>query len=352
MESITPRLLRLLACPAGHGSLTVAGHWLRCYAGCAFPIVDGVPVMLRGDLPQTIDLAWASLRQAESHARGEAPSSSLDEPPLWAGSLGLSDEQRQQVLAALHDDQAVDPAIAYLVAATNGIAYLDAVGRLASVPIPALRMPPGEGRTLLDIGCSWGRWVVAAARLGYRPIGIDPSLGAIMAARRLTRSLGIEADFVVGDARMLPFGTASLDTTYSYSVVQHLSYTDAAQAIAEMGRVLVPGGQSLVQMPNALGIRSLQHQARRHFRAPRGFEVRYWTLPRLLALFREQIGETRWSVDCFFGLGLQATDLQYMTPLARAATRMSEVLRGLAVHVKPLGWVADSLYFDAVKADR
>ena len=39
------------------------------------------------------------------------------------------------------------------------------------------------GTRLLDIGCSWGRWSLAAAARGYDAVGIDPSLGAIMAAR-------------------------------------------------------------------------------------------------------------------------------------------------------------------------
>ncbi len=170
-----------------------------------------------------------------------------------------------------------------------------------------------------------------------------------MAARRLTRSLGLDARFVVGDARVLPFRAATLDTVFSYSVIQHFGFEDAGCAISEIGRVLAPGGRALVQMPNKLGLRSLQHQARRRFRPGQGFEVRYWTLPRLLELFRAAIGETRWSVDCFFGLGLQATDLAYMDPVARAATRASEALRRVAAHVRPLGWLADSLYLDAHK---
>ena len=45
-----------------------------------------------------------------------------------------------------------------------------------------LDLPRGP---LLDIGCSWGRWSLAAARKGYSVVGIDPSLGAVMAARRI-----------------------------------------------------------------------------------------------------------------------------------------------------------------------
>ena len=99
----------------------------------------------------------------------------------------------------------IDPVVAYLIAATNGLMYRHLIGRLESYPIPDIDLPPGEGRTLLDVGCSWGRWSLAAARLGYTVIGIDPSLGAVMAARRVARQLNLAATFLVGDARHLPF---------------------------------------------------------------------------------------------------------------------------------------------------
>jgi cyclopropane fatty-acyl-phospholipid synthase-like methyltransferase len=50
---------------------------------------------------------------------------------------------------------------------------------------------PGAGKLLLDIGCSWGRWSISAARNGWCVVGIDPSLGAIMAARRAFFLYGI-----------------------------------------------------------------------------------------------------------------------------------------------------------------
>src|SRR5204863_8472237 len=136
-------------------------------------------------------------------------------------------------------------------------------GVLDRYPIPVLRLPDGGGRRLLDVGCSWGRWSMAAARNGYRVVGIDPSLGAVMAARRVARDLKFDASFVVGDARFLPFVQDSFDTVFSYSVIQHFSKVDAKQAIGEIARVLAHGGTTKVQMPSQLGIRCLYHQFRR-----------------------------------------------------------------------------------------
>ncbi len=95
--------------------------------------------------------------------------------------------------------------MSYLVAATSGILYKHAVGRLHDYPIPEIRLADGQGKVLLDIGCSWGRWSMASVKKGYVPAGLDPSLGAVLAAKRLAKRLGLPFHGVVADARFLPF---------------------------------------------------------------------------------------------------------------------------------------------------
>ena len=64
------------------------------------------------------------------------------------------------------------------------------MGKLDRYPIPEIRLPESQGETLPDVGCNWGRWSVAAARKGYAVVGIDPSMGGVMAARRWPGSWG------------------------------------------------------------------------------------------------------------------------------------------------------------------
>jgi len=351
VDEVAPGFLAMLRCPVDGGALVQDGRWLVSTAGRRYPVVEGVPVMLRADLPETIGLMAASIRLATAYAQGEV-GGPMDVGPYWAASLGVSDAQRRDVLADSGDgvDPVVDPAIRALVAATNGIAYADQVGRLNEVPIPDLPMRPDRaGASLLDVGCSWGRWSVAAAQKGFSAVGVDPSLGAVMAARRQVKRLGLQADFVVGDARCLPFASGTFDAGYSYSVIQHLGFEDAETAVGELGRVVGPGGVVCVQMPNRLGVRSLQHQAKRRFRAATGFEVRYWSLERLVGMFERRVGPTEWFVDCFFGLGLQKSDIALMTPVARAATLTSEALKRVALVVPLLGRTADSVFLRARK---
>src|SRR5438128_9905489 len=118
-----------------------------------------------------------------------------------------------------------------------------------------MRLPFSRGQSLLDIGCNWGRWCIAAARKGYGPIGLDPSLGAIMAAKRVATEEGVDIKYIVGDTRFLPFSAATINNVFSYSVVHHLSREDAAHHAVETGRRLKPRSRSRVQMPTASALR-------------------------------------------------------------------------------------------------
>jgi hypothetical protein len=104
-------------------------------------------------------------------------------------------------------------------------------------------------------------------------------------------------------------------------------------------------------MANSAGLRSLWQQLRRGFRAPVGFEVRYRSLDRLRELFAV-IGPTSISVDCFFGLGLRASDIADMHPAARLATRASEVVKRAQRRVPALLAVADSVLCESIASHR
>jgi SAM-dependent methyltransferase/uncharacterized protein YbaR (Trm112 family) len=341
---IDSRLRERLVCPRDHGPLSDAAGALRCAAGHVYPIVEGVPVMLLADVPQTFNAAGGSLARASGHT------ADLRATDLYLESVEISDDEKHGVLELAAKQPVIDPVVSYLVAATNGLMYRHLIGRLESYPIPEIDVAPGEGRALLDVGCSWGRWSFAAARRGYTVIGIDPSLGAVMAARRVARQLNLAATFLVGDARHLPFAAGAFDTVFSYSVIQHFSRTDASHAVAEIGRVLRPGGQARVQMPTRYGLRCLYHQARRGFSDGDGFEVRYWRARDLSRLFSERIGQSRLEVDGYFGIGLQQTDAHLMTAPRRAVLRASKAMTALSGRLPWLVRMADSVYVQATKA--
>lgn len=316
----------LLVCPRDKRDLRREGTNLVCDQGHGYAVIEDIPILLVSDAEQTHIEGTRALQVAESGDASLLPTFNVG-----------ADE--------------IDPFVRNAIGATNGSLYRHLVGTLKEYPIPALRLPRGENKLFLEVGCNWGRWCIAAARLGYRPVGIDPSLKSIRAAKRVARQLGIEATYVVADGRYLPFRDQSIDQVFSYSVLQHLSKQNASTALSEIRRSLRLTGSALIQMPNVFGVRCLYHQIRRGFREGRDFEVRYWRPAELLKVFTEKIGPSRLSVDGYFSLNVQPTDLHLLPARYRALVRSSEALRWVSGKVPILTKVADSLYVESRRTD-
>jgi SAM-dependent methyltransferase len=298
-----------VACPRDRLPLASEDGRLRCADGHEFACPGGIPVLLLPEAAPTQEGYWAGEDEV-------VPADELPDPQPGT----------------------VDPYVRTILRGTCGNLYASLDG-LERYPIPALPLPDGSGSSFLELGSNWGRWCIAAARRGYRPTGIDPSLGAVRAARRVARQLGVDAEYVVADARHLPFADASVDVVFSYSVLQHLDPGDVRAAVAEAARVLRPGGRSVHQLPNAYGLLNGYRQARRGFRGARAFEVRYWRPSELRAL-GELVGPTRLEVDGFFSLNAQPSDTDLLRASGRAVVRMSSALR----RVRPLRPLADSIW--------
>ena len=109
----------------------------------------------------------------------------------------------------------------------------------------ALLEPWARGRRglrLLDAGCGTGFNLVALGRLGST-LGIDLSPEAI----RFCRERGVRA--LRGSVLRLPFPDARFDAVTSFDVIYHDWVPDDRAAVAEMARVLRPGGALLVRVP-------------------------------------------------------------------------------------------------------
>ncbi|MEM9224474.1 MAG: class I SAM-dependent methyltransferase [Pseudomonadota bacterium] len=92
----------------------------------------------------------------------------------------------------------------------------------------------------LDVGCGEGRFCRKIAQRGIRAVGVDAAPPMIAAALRRDP----DGEYLVADAAALPFKAASFDVVVAY--LSLLDVDDAASAIAEMARVLTPGGMLLV----------------------------------------------------------------------------------------------------------
>ncbi len=112
-----------------------------------------------------------------------------------------------------------------------GLAFLEATG------LGSWRqwLVAGARGLTLDVGCGTGRNLVLYAA-GSRPIGLDPHVEVLAAARR--RAPG--TPLVLGRAEELPFRAGAFDTVVSGLVF--CSVGDPARGLAEVRRVLAPGG--------------------------------------------------------------------------------------------------------------
>lgn len=323
-RSIDPWLLEKLVCPRDGQPLEATDNGLVCDAGHSYRVLHGVPILLAPEAGRLHRDELAALEQLEAEG-------GPDVAPVPAG--------------------VIDPFVQRHILSTGGFLYRSLLGRLAAYPIPAAP-PLAHGGVVLDLGCNWGRWCVALARAGSSPIGLDVSAAAVFAARRIAAQLGVTAHFVVGDARAMPLGRGSCDAVFSYSVLQHLSETDVEAALTHVGRVLKPGGQALVEMPHRLGLRALYHQLRRGFRAAHGWDVRYWSLPALRAVFTRTVGPTALEVDGFFSLNPQEADLGLLPRHGRVVVRASAALRRLSTRLTGLLYLADSVYVRSTAPDQ
>lgn len=107
-------------------------------------------------------------------------------------------------------------------------------------PIMLPRALDAKPRTMLDVGCGEGRFCRMLSAHGVACTGADPTAPLIARARALDASgLYVEAS---GD--LLPFEDSSFDLVVAY--LSLIDMPEIAKPIAEMARVLRPGGTLLI----------------------------------------------------------------------------------------------------------
>ena len=101
---------------------------------------------------------------------------------------------------------------------------------------------------LLDVGCGGGVLAEEFARLGPRVTGIDVSAESLEVARAHARTEGLYIDYQQGTATELPFDGSSFEVVSCCDVLEHIPGWE--RVIAEVGRVLLPGGLFLFDTIN------------------------------------------------------------------------------------------------------
>ncbi len=133
------------------------------------------------------------------------------------------------------------------------------------------------GMSLLDAGCGSGRNLVYFLRHGYEVCGVDESPRAVEQVRLLARELAPDVapeSFQVSDLAEIPFPADRFDAVLC-SAVLHFSRDESHfdRMLAEMWRVLKPGGLFFARLASTIGVeRLVQPLQGRWYALPDGTE--------------------------------------------------------------------------------
>ncbi len=208
-----PRLLDFLVCPSCHGELSldvferadtaadaeVLAGALRC-RGCsaAFPVIRGVPRMLSGTLLAQMVPRYPEFFAAYSAFAPEKPA----HDDVLADTLDSFTRQRL-------DFEPPGATVAHqwrehLARNLGGAISLDAL----------------RGKTVLDVGCGFGRHMYVAHEHGAEVVGVDLSGGVDRAWQNNARNP--RCHVVQANIFEAPFRRAVFDVVWSFGVLHHM----------------------------------------------------------------------------------------------------------------------------------
>jgi len=116
----------------------------------------------------------------------------------------------------------------------------------------------GPGTAVIDVGCGAGRHSFEAYRRGADVIAFDQNATELADVDTMLQAMGkageapesAKAQVVVGDARALPYPDRTFDCVIASEVLEHIP--DDERVIAELVRVLKPGGALAITVPRWL----------------------------------------------------------------------------------------------------
>ncbi|MDX1251536.1 MAG: class I SAM-dependent methyltransferase [Gammaproteobacteria bacterium] len=106
-----------------------------------------------------------------------------------------------------------------------------------------------SGQHVLDVGCGTGvltRLAALAVGDNGETVGIDPSPAMLQVARRNANAEASHASFKVAAIEALPFDSEHFDVVFSICMLHHLTPDLKRAGLAEVYRVLKPGGRFVI----------------------------------------------------------------------------------------------------------
>ncbi len=199
-----------------------------------------------------------------------------------------------------------------------------------------IRRAGGPGR-LLDVGCATGIFLHAMQRRGWEACGVEPSAYAAQYARSR-----LNLDVVQGFLEDAAFPGENFDLVTMWDVLEHVP--DPGATLAEVSRVLKPGGWLVLSLPNPESWeRALFGRCWAGWDVPRHFHL---FTRRVLARQLERAGLRLEEVTSFTGRhGVLVLNVQFWMRERNVAPQTQKLVTGLlrSLPARLLTWPAYNL---------
>jgi tellurite methyltransferase len=139
----------------------------------------------------------------------------------------------------------------------------------------AQRLYDAGARRALDLGCGPGRHTLALAKIGYSTAATDVSPTALTHCATWLASEGFRGAICEADMQALPFADAAFDFVVSYNVIYHATRAGVVKTLAEIERVLRPGGKLFVTFIGTEDVKCAEY--RRKAALGEGIEIEPFT---------------------------------------------------------------------------
>lgn len=241
------------------------------------------------------------------------------------------------------------------ISATNGVHYGDIVGKLQKYPEYNLPISPAKnGGLSLDIGCGWGRWLVASAKKGYLPIGIDLRLEFCITSRQVLEDFGKSGYTVVADLENIPFVDNIFSFIWSFSVIQHTHHNRLINCLNHINRILNPEGYTMLEFPNKNGLHNRIRNVSNSEKYKDDYNswcVRYYTPEEYRTIIEKYLDNFTYQNHSFLGIGILKEDLKYVSFKNKLIALISLFGSNITKVIPPLKQLSDSLYIKAEKKE-